>query len=87
VDGDEKVGKGLKDSSLGIAFAELAFSIMLKLSYEKLSYEKMQRGLFVRNNTEVVCRRHKKLKTSNDQNVFKQHKTKDLRFCFERRRK
>jgi hypothetical protein len=69
VDGDKKGGKGLKDSSLKMAFAELAFSILLKLSYEKLSFEKMRRGLFVRNNTEVVCRRHKKLKTSKGQNV------------------
>jgi hypothetical protein len=49
VDGDEKGGKGLKDSSLEMAFAELAFSILLKLSYEKLSCEKMRRGLIVRN--------------------------------------
>jgi len=39
VDGDEKGGKGLKDSSLEMAFAGLAFSILLKLSYEKLSCE------------------------------------------------
>jgi hypothetical protein len=69
VDGDEKGGKGLKDSSLEMAFAELAFSILLESSYEKLSYEKIRRGPFVRNNTEVVCRRHKKLKASNGQNV------------------
>jgi hypothetical protein len=66
VNGDEIEGKGLKYSSLEMAFAELTFSILLRLSYEKL---KVRRRLFVRNNEEVVCRRHKRLKTSNGQNV------------------
>ena len=51
MDGDKRC-KGLKDSSLEITFAGLAFSILLKLSYEKLSCEKVRRGLIVRNNTE-----------------------------------
>jgi hypothetical protein len=66
VNGDEIEGRGLKYSSLEMAFAELTFSILLKLSYEKL---KVQRRLFVRNNTEVVCIRYKRLKTSNGLNV------------------
>jgi hypothetical protein len=56
VNGGDKGGKELKYSSLETAFAELAFSILLKLSYEKF----LRKALCEKQYTEVICRRHRR---------------------------